>query len=131
MAHFYRDILVTSPEVEPKEAAPPGPSGVVANAERAKGLAARLLGAQQSVPELTEPKPSSTLEEPSSTLELSAPKPTDCAMPDPLIQGLVDRLPKPDSVWSLNDRGKWLKAAAVIFTLIYKLDEEHSSEPKA
>jgi hypothetical protein len=131
MAHFYRDILVTSLEVEPKEVAPPGPSGVVANAERAKDLAARLLGAQQSVPELTEPKPSSTLEEPSSTLELSAPKPTDCAMPDPLIQGLVDRLPKPDSVWSLNDRGKWLKAAAVIFTLIYKLDEEHSSEPKA
>jgi hypothetical protein len=52
-----------------------------------------------------------------------APEPTDRVIPDPLIQGLVDRLPKPDSVWSLDDRGKWLRAAAVIFTLVYKTPE--------
>ena len=43
---------------------------------------------------------------------------------DPLIQGLMERLPQPDTVWSLDDRGKWLRAAAVIFSLIYKLDEK-------
>jgi hypothetical protein len=34
---------------------------------------------------------------------------------DPLIQGLVDRLPKLDSTWSLDDRAKWLRTAASIF----------------
>lgn len=39
---------------------------------------------------------------------------------DPLVQGLVDRLPKPDSLWPLNERAKWLRTAAGIFDLIYK-----------
>ena len=34
---------------------------------------------------------------------------------DPLIRGLLNRLPEPDSVWSLNDRIKWLRTAANIF----------------
>jgi hypothetical protein len=29
---------------------------------------------------------------------------------DPLIQALVDKLPKPNAVWSIEDRAKWLKA---------------------
>jgi hypothetical protein len=124
MAHFNRE-LVTRLEVEPENATPLGPSPLVAKAERAKGLTAMLLGAEASQNRL-EPEP----------LELSAPKATDCAMLDPLIHGLVDRLPKASSVWSLDDRGKWLRAAAVIFTLIYKLDESdrdnwQSSQPKA
>jgi hypothetical protein len=123
MAHFNRE-LVTKLEVGP-ENRPLGPSVVVANAKRAKSLTAKLLGAHQS-----EPEPSGTLE-----LVHEAPEPTDCAMPDPLIQGLVNRLPKPDSVWSLDDRGNWLRAAAVIFSLVYKSDkasrDSHSSEPKA
>jgi hypothetical protein len=41
-------------------------------------------------------------------------------MPDPLIQALVKRLPKPDSTWSLEDRAKWLRAAAIIFNLVYR-----------
>src|ERR1700757_4935922 len=41
-------------------------------------------------------------------------------MPDPLIQALVGKLPKPDAVWSLEDRAKWLRAAAIIFNLVYK-----------
>src|SRR5262245_19789188 len=44
--------------------------------------------------------------------------------PDPLIQGLINRLPQPDSVWSPNDRVKWLRTAANIFGLIYKSEGE-------
>jgi hypothetical protein len=32
----------------------------------------------------------------------------------------VDLLPKPDSVWSIEDRAKWLRLAAGIFDLGYK-----------
>src|SRR5262245_54883854 len=42
--------------------------------------------------------------------------------PDLLIQALVDRLPKSYSVWSIDDRAKWLKAAAMVFNLIYKTE---------
>jgi hypothetical protein len=48
--------------------------------------------------------------------------------PDPLIQGLVDRLPKPDSIWSLDDRVKWLRTAANIFVLIYEAGEAEDKE---
>jgi hypothetical protein len=45
---------------------------------------------------------------------------------DLLIQGLVDRLPKPNGTWSLEDRAKWLRAAASIFSVIYKTSgDEH------
>ena len=127
MVHFNPEGLVTRLEVEADTTAPLGPRDIVAKAERAKTLTAMLLDAHQSEPKLSEnPEPSTILE-----LVHVAPEPTDCAMLDPLIQGLVDRLPKPDNVWSLDDRGKWLRAAAVIFTLVYKTDERgrdrHSS----
>lgn len=41
-------------------------------------------------------------------------------MSDPLIQALVDKLPEPNSVWSIDDRAKWLKAAAMAFNLVYR-----------
>ena len=41
---------------------------------------------------------------------------------DPLIQALVDRLPQPNAIWSIDDRAKWLKAAAMAFNLIYKTE---------
>jgi hypothetical protein len=45
---------------------------------------------------------------------------------DNLIRGLVDLLPKPDSIWPLDDRAKWLRLAAGIFDLGYKAgDGEH------
>ena len=44
-------------------------------------------------------------------------------MPDPLIQALVDKLPKPNTIWPIDDRAKWLKAAAMAFNLIYKTGE--------
>ncbi len=45
------------------------------------------------------------------------------ASTDLLIQGLVERLPKPNGVWPLDDRSKWLKTAVSIFDLVYKADE--------
>jgi hypothetical protein len=39
---------------------------------------------------------------------------------DLLIQGLVDRLPKPNATWSLDERAKWLRTAASVFGLVYK-----------
>jgi hypothetical protein len=42
---------------------------------------------------------------------------------DPLIQALVGKLPKPNTVWPNGDRAKWLKAAAMAFNLVYKLGE--------
>jgi len=50
-------------------------------------------------------------------------------VPDPLIQALVGKLPKPDTVWSIEDRAKWLRAAAIIFNLVYKPGE--AKEPVA
>src|SRR5262249_5790120 len=49
---------------------------------------------------------------------------------DPLIQGLLSRLPQPDSIWSLNDRIKWLRTGANIFGLIYKCGEGEDKEVK-
>jgi hypothetical protein len=42
--------------------------------------------------------------------------------PDPLIQALMDKLPKPNTTWSLEERAKWLRAAAIIFNLVYSAD---------
>ena len=44
----------------------------------------------------------------------------DSGRTDRLIQGLVDRLPKPNGIWSHDDRVKWLRTAASIFDLVYK-----------
>ena len=44
------------------------------------------------------------------------------AADNPLIQALVDRLPKSDGIWSVDDRAKWLKAAAMIFNLVYRTE---------
>jgi len=49
---------------------------------------------------------------------------------DPLVEGLVNRLPEPDSIWSLNDRIKWLRTAANIFGLTYKCGEGEDKEIK-
>jgi hypothetical protein len=45
-------------------------------------------------------------------------------MSDPLMQALIDKLPKPNSVWSIDDRAKWLKAAAMAFNLVYKTEAD-------
>jgi hypothetical protein len=48
------------------------------------------------------------------------------ASTDLLIQRLMERLPKANGVWSLEDRAKWLRTAVSIFDLVYKADEgEH------
>ena len=52
-----------------------------------------------------------------------AAKPTDL-----LIRGLFERLPKPDEVWSLEDRTRWLRTAASIFALVYRAGEGEEGE---
>lgn len=39
---------------------------------------------------------------------------------DPLIQGLLNRLPEPDTEWHLHDQAKWLQAVSHAFALMYK-----------
>jgi hypothetical protein len=49
----------------------------------------------------------------------------ESARADPLFQGLINRLPKPDDLWPLEERAKWLRTAASIFDLLYKpMDDE-------
>ena len=48
--------------------------------------------------------------------------------PDLLIWELVDRLPKPGGCWSLDERAKWLQAAASVFGLVYKSSDDGHGE---
>src|SRR5262249_7053975 len=52
-------------------------------------------------------------------------------MPDPLIQALVDKLPKPNTIWPIDDRARWLKAAAMAFNLIYKTSEREEQQSQS
>jgi hypothetical protein len=52
----------------------------------------------------------------------------DSEIVDPLIQGLLDRLPKRNGVWTLDDRAKWLRTAASIFGLVYKANDGDHGE---
>ena len=72
------------------------------------------------------PEPSKSLTEPLGARQSAIE--TNSGVPDPLIQTLVDRLPKPNSIWSIEDRAKWLRAAAVIFNLVYKTDNGEGKE---
>lgn len=40
----------------------------------------------------------------------------------PFITGLLERLPEPDTVWSIEGRAAWLEAAASVFKLMYQGD---------
>jgi hypothetical protein len=40
----------------------------------------------------------------------------------PFIQGLLEKLPEPETTWLIEGRRKWLQAAADIFDLMYKGD---------
>jgi hypothetical protein len=65
-----------------------------------------------------EPTPSPTPLKPSDAQAVDTG--TDQGGTDLLIQGLLDRLPTPNGVWSLDERAKWLRTAAAIFGLVYK-----------
>jgi hypothetical protein len=47
---------------------------------------------------------------------------------DLLIQGLIDRLPKPNGLWPVAERVRWLRTAASIFDLVYKLPDDEREE---
>ena len=48
--------------------------------------------------------------------------------PDLLVRGLADGLPRPGSCWTLDDRAKWLQAAASIFGLVYTPSVDENRE---
>ena len=60
--------------------------------------------------------------------EPRAPEANDNGDTDLLIQGLLDRLPRPNGIWSLDDRAKWLRTAASIFGLVYKSSDDEQRE---
>ena len=47
---------------------------------------------------------------------------------DLLIRGLVERLPKPNGIWPLDERAKWLRTAASIFDLVYQAGDGEQRE---
>jgi hypothetical protein len=47
---------------------------------------------------------------------------------DLLIRGLIERLPKPDEIWPLDERAKWLRTASSIFALVYRMHENDKGE---
>lgn len=47
---------------------------------------------------------------------------------DRLVQGLMDLLPKPDSIWSIEARVKWLRLAEGIFDIGYKTGDGEQGE---
>ena len=49
---------------------------------------------------------------------------------DPLITGLIQRLPEPDSTWSVAEQARWLELAAHVFAAIYKADPNQRIEIK-
>lgn len=66
--------------------------------------------------------------DPSGEAKDSAPPEDIRATKDLLVKGLMDRLPKPNSTWSLDDRTRWLQTAASIFGLIYETDDAEQRE---
>lgn len=48
----------------------------------------------------------------------------------PFIQGLLQKLPKPEAEWSIADRVKWLQTAAHIFGLMYSAKDQGEVEVK-
>ena len=50
-----------------------------------------------------------------------------CDGVDPLIQALIDRLPKSNELWSLDDRAKWLRTLISVFDLVYKTSEQEQT----
>jgi hypothetical protein len=47
---------------------------------------------------------------------------------DHLVRGLIELLPKTDSIWRLDDRVKWLRLAADIFEVGYKTGDSAPGE---
>jgi hypothetical protein len=79
---------------------------MMSRAESSESLTAKLLVAQQG----------------------DAAEPAVEGRTDLLIRGLVDRLPKPNGIWPLDERAKWLRTAASIFDLMYQAGDGQQRE---
>jgi hypothetical protein len=47
---------------------------------------------------------------------------------DHLVRGLIDLLPRPNGLWRIEDRVKWLRLAADIFDVGYKAGDGEPGE---
>jgi hypothetical protein len=48
----------------------------------------------------------------------------------PLIEGLFQELPDPKTPWPINQQVNWLEAAAKIFSMLYKSEQNDNGEIK-
>ncbi len=87
-----------------------------------EGLQDRLLGLKADRGGVPAENASVEPEQASATEEHASVQANPAAI-DSLVRGLVDLLPQPDGVWPLDDRAKWLRLAAGIFDLGYRLGD--------
>jgi hypothetical protein len=108
MTSLISELTNSKPRREPDVGVSARSRLMMPKVEAGESLTAKLLVAQKTT---------------SAEAEESFPIRTDL-----LIRGLVERLPKPDGVWSLDDRAKWLRTAASIFDLVYKTESGQQVE---
>lgn len=87
-----------------------------------EGLQDRLLGVQADRASAPADNASAEPDNAGATADHAGVQANPAAI-DSLVRGLVDLLPQPDGVWPLDDRAKWLRLAAGIFDLGYKLGD--------
>lgn len=87
-----------------------------------EGLQDRLLGVQADRASAQADDVGTAPDHPSTTADHVGAQANPAAI-DNLVRGLVDLLPQPDGVWPLDDRAKWLRLAAGIFDLGYRLGD--------
>ncbi len=83
------------------------------------------LNGKSSLVKRTDPEEAQIL----TLVEGNADQSTADEIVDPLIQALIDKLPKPHSIWSIDDRANWLKAAAMAFNLVYRTPQREELTP--
>jgi hypothetical protein len=105
MTTLISEMTIPKPRREPANGPNASTRLTMPRVEPSESLAAKLLVAQQSLPGEAE-----------------------AGETDLLIRGLVERLPKPNVAWSLEDRAKWLRTAASVFDLVYKTEDGEQRE---
>ena len=105
MTTLISEMTIPKPRREPANGPNASTRLTMPRVEPSESLAAKLLVAQQGTPGDAESNET-----------------------DLLIRGLVERLPKPNVAWSLEDRAKWLRTAASIFDLVYRTEDGEQRE---
>ena len=105
MTTLISEMTIPKPRREPANGPNASTRLTMPRVEPSESLAAKLLVAQQGTPGDSESNET-----------------------DLLIRGLVERLPKPNVAWSMEDRAKWLRTAASVFDLVYKTEDGEQRE---